>query len=183
MTRVSVSLAGALAVLAMVACAPTLAVQSDFDRTASFDNLRTFAWAPAPNRTARDSRGSNPLLADRIRDSIEASMQARGFRKADGGTPDMLIAYYAAIETKLDVDEVDQLYGWRGRWTLTTTEVREYEQGTLVIDIADARTNRAVWRGWGEGVVNRSTNPETNQQRLRDAVDRILEAFPPAGGS
>jgi len=36
----------------------------------------------------------------------------------------MLIAFHAAIETKLDVDEVDQLYAWRGRWTLTTTEVR-----------------------------------------------------------
>jgi len=64
---------------------------------------------------------------------------------------------------------------------ITTTEGREYEQGTLVIDIADASSREAIWRGTGEGVVNRSTNPETNQQRLRQAVDRILAEFPPSG--
>lgn len=168
-----------------VACAPSMKVHNDFDSRAAFGEFRTFDWAPAPGKTlAGDPRTTNPFLDDRIRAAIEAELVERGYQKAAaGGSPDLLIAYHAAIEEKLDVDVIDQSFGWRGWSAGTRTEIDQYDEGTLVIDIADARSNRAIWRGWGQGAVDHSTNPARNYERLRYAIDRILTEFPPHAGS
>ncbi len=183
MTRKSLLPLATLTLFA-AACAPGVTVHNDFDHDVAFAQLHTFDWAPAPGRsTTGDPRTTNPFLERRIRQAIEANLQEHGYRKATDAAPDLLIAYYAAVEAKLDVSTVDQYYGWRGPWTRTATEVHQYDEGTLVIDIADARTRRAIWRGWGQGAVTRSSNPATNEQRLRHAVDRILASFPASAGN
>jgi hypothetical protein len=60
----------------------------------------------------------------------------------------------------------------------------EYEQGTLVLDIVDARTRRIVWRGWAEqslsGVID-------DQDRLQHEIDRgvekMMQQIPRGGGA
>jgi hypothetical protein len=51
----------------------------------------------------------------------------------------------------------------------------------LTIDVVDARTNRLVWRGWAEGVVEGVID---NQSFMDDTIDtavrRILDRFPRA---
>lgn len=57
--------------------------------------------------------------------------------------------------------------------------VIEYEAGTLVLDIVDARTNRVIWRGWAErgmdGVID---NQEWMEEEIDEVVTRILERLP-----
>ena len=62
---------------------------------------------------------------------------------------------------------------------MTTTEVSEYEQGTLVIDIVDAARNTLVWRGAGEARLRSDPTPDQISQRVREAVAEILGRFPP----
>ena len=54
-----------------------------------------------------------------------------------------------------------------------------YEQGTLVVDIVDARSNKVIWRGWAqdnvEGVID---NQDWMERQLDEAVTRMLERFP-----
>jgi len=49
-----------------------------------------------------------------------------------------------------------------------------YEQGTLMVDLMDARTNKVVWSGWSrdnvEGIIN-------NQHRMERAIDRAVAAM------
>ena len=56
-----------------------------------------------------------------------------------------------------------------------------YEQGTLVVDIVDARSNRVVWRGWAqdsvEGVID---NQDRMERQFDEAVTRMLKQFPRA---
>ena len=61
------------------------------------------------------------------------------------------------------------------------TYVREYDEGTLIIDIVDAGSNELVWRGAAQGEVNLAASPQEREQRAQDAVQRILEDFPPQG--
>lgn len=44
----------------------------------------------------------------------------------------------------------------------------DYEQGTLVIDIVDAKTKKVVWRGWSQDTM---TGVIDNQDRLQKQVD------------
>ena len=51
--------------------------------------------------------------------------------------------------------------------------------GTLIIDVFDAAERELVWRGSGEGRVNQARSPEDRQERIDDAVRKILRDFPP----
>jgi len=59
-----------------------------------------------------------------------------------------------------------------------TTTVDTYEVGTLVVDIFDARTKEAIWRGTSSKTL--SGDPQKNAENLNKAVVKMLKDFPPA---
>ena len=57
----------------------------------------------------------------------------------------------------------------------------EYEAGTLVLDVIDARTNRLIWRGWAQRTVEDVLNDGDRMARvITDAVKKMMQQFPPA---
>ena len=56
--------------------------------------------------------------------------------------------------------------------------MNEFEVGTIVIDMFDARSKTAVWHGYASHVL--SDKPEKNAQRADEAVAKIFEKFPAA---
>ncbi len=59
--------------------------------------------------------------------------------------------------------------------------VRQYVQGTLVLDIVDGRTNELIWRGWATDRLDDDPKPKQVRHYVTAAVQKILEEFPPAG--
>ncbi len=59
--------------------------------------------------------------------------------------------------------------------------VYEYVETTLVLDVADARTNELIWRGWATGALDQNPTPNEVQKFVSEAVEKILEEFPRAG--
>jgi hypothetical protein len=168
---------------ALVACS-TVKVGQDYDPAVDFSAYRTFAWLAVPVERTGNPRVDNPLLHQRIRVAIERTLESRGYRKVSDGAPDFLIGYHVSLETKLDVHTMSARYGYGryGRWgaaAFPQTEVREYEKGTLVIDVVAAREKRLVWRGSGSRRVQESPRPEEVTRRVNDAVAEILAEFPP----
>ena len=58
------------------------------------------------------------------------------------------------------------------------TDVREYTEGTIVLDFVDNRTNKLVFRGTGRGTIG---DPQSNAQKVQEAVTRITADFPGPG--
>jgi hypothetical protein len=58
-------------------------------------------------------------------------------------------------------------------FTQTTTT----PEGTLYIDIVDAKTKELVWQGIGTGYL--TTNTEKKDERIAEFVTKILEQYPP----
>jgi hypothetical protein len=55
----------------------------------------------------------------------------------------------------------------------------QYEAGTLVIDVIDARTNKLLWRGWAQRAVGGMlANQDTMSRQINEAVARMFEQFP-----
>ena len=67
-------------------------------------------------------------------------------------------------------------YGYWPGYNWGYTEARQYPEGTLVLDIVDARTRKLVWVGTLQREV-RSTNPSGKQ--VQKAVKKLLKNFPP----
>jgi hypothetical protein len=93
-----------------------------------------------------------------------------------------------SIEGKLDVDTIYrdyprggyERYGYRrGGWGHTETRVREYDEGTLLIDVLQAGSGALLWRGSGVATVREESSPEKRTERINTAVNKILERFPP----
>jgi len=167
----------AFAALALAACAP-MNVSSHVERSVDFAQYHTWDWGPADALPTGDPRlDNNPFFKDYLEGAFEKQFAARHFEKATSGTPDLLIHYHANISQRFEVNGVDTSRGYC--YEDCEPRVSEYEEGTLVVDAVDARTNRVVWRGWAqsnvEGVID---NQDRLASQIDKAVTRMMERFP-----
>ena len=61
--------------------------------------------------------------------------------------------------------------------------VREYLEGTLVLDITDVRTEEVIFRGWATKSLDSDPSPKKVRMYVTEAVEEILEDFPRAGSA
>ena len=146
----------------------------------NFSAYQTYAWLPQPIR--RDARVYNAITEDQVRRAVDNSLSAGGYRKLTSGAPDFLVAWTAAIEGKVDVTMVNGYYGYGYRgWGAWSAEpmVREYDEGTLILDVIDAESRELVWRGVAQAKVSQNSSPDQRGRRINEAVGKILANFPP----
>lgn len=194
-------LRGVLAVLLVVALGgcSTMEISTDYNPSTEFSGLRTYKWLPGPQGNPDDPRIDNSLLDARIRKAVERQLAAQGYEKQTSGAPDFCVGYHAAVEKKLDVITIDDYYGYApvgrpgyrpgtslvyghpGRaWVGSSqTHVVEYDEGTLILDIVEPEARKLLWRGSAQAEVNLSASPEKKQEKIDEAVRRMLERFPP----
>lgn len=171
---------GLLLLLTAVGCSP-IQVGVDYDPEADFSGLLSYDWA-ALSEGAHDPRVDNDLLKSRLQAAVNTELATKGF-VLSGDAPDFVIGYHAAIEQRIDVREVvTRRYGYRGGWyDDVATHVREYDEGTLILDIVEAERNQLVWRGTAKGEVDLFAKPEEKAARIQEAVQKLLADFPPGG--
>jgi hypothetical protein len=169
-----------IAVMALTAasCA-TLTVSSHAERGLDFARYRTYDWGPPDALPTGDPRlDKDPFFQDYVQGAFERGLAARGFARAASGEPDLLIHYHASISKQIDVNRVDREYGYC--WDeACSARVIDYEAGTLILDVVDARTNRVIWRGWArdslDGILG---NQDRMARMINEAVTRMLERLP-----
>jgi hypothetical protein len=166
--------------LLTTACATTMNVGAHVDRGLNVRQYQTFDWGPADGLPKSDPRlGDNPFVQDHLLGAVEKQLAAKGFsRSSVDRHADLLIHYHAVIGRRLDVNRIDNEDGYCFDEDCRVRVV-EYEQGTLVIDIVDARTNHVIWRGWAQDAIDRFLRDDDRMsQQIDDAVQRMLAKFP-----
>jgi hypothetical protein len=172
-----------LAALVLAGCS-TLRVGSDFDHAAEFSGYHSFTWME------REHHGSNnPLVVQRAHDAIGAELIQKGFVGA--ATPDradFVVDFTIGARDRMDVNTYPSPYvgygwwgtpgWWGGPYWGDQVDVRQYKEGTLSIDVFDARTHRPVWHGWAKKELTRS-DIENSEAPIRAAVASVLQNFPP----
>jgi hypothetical protein len=151
-------------------------VTTDYNQSADFATYKTFMWIKEP-------KTSNPLMRQRIVDEVNAALTGRGLQLATEDA-DMGIAAHCATKEERTLDTFYDGFGggWRWRWGggfgPATTIVSTYQVGTLVVDVFDARTKDALWRGTASKTI--SDNPQKNADILNKAVEKMFRNFPPS---
>lgn len=161
--------------LALMGCA-TITAGSYSDRNIDFAQYRTYDWGPPDALPTGDPRlDANPFFEDQFEGAVERQFARAGFGR-DSENPDLIVHYHANITQRFEV------HGVEGPCTGSEDcepRATEYDSGTLVLDIVDARTKKVVWRGWSQGTMNGVIN---NQDRLAEhiqaSVRRMFEEFP-----
>ena len=181
-------LPAAALMLALAACS-TLQVGSDYDRGANFFDYHSFAFMDR-NHDRSDSAVRNPLVAQRVRDDIKAGLMRQGFTY-DPARPDFIVDFTVGFRERTDIQTYPQpftgWYGpgpgfWGGPYWGSGIDVQQYQEGTLSIDIFDARTHRPVWHGWAKKPLSESELNNSGMP-LAEAVDSVLQKFPPLGAT
>ena len=181
MNRLLKSLLLLVAAMTLLAgCATGPRIVTDADAGADFSRYRTWGWYQP---LAMEQSGYSTPLTSRIKDTIQREMQARGYAFTTSN-PDLLINFQGLVQEKTDVysmprSDIQYYYSYRHRayvgfpvW-YDETRVSTYREGTLSVDVVDAKRNHMVWTGDAIGRVGRKAPAE----RLDEAATAIREIF------
>lgn len=138
----------------------------------------SFAWGPADALPTGDARlDDNAQFRDTFEGAVEKALAARGFVHADTA-PDLYLHYHASIDRRIDVDRTERAYGYC-HGSGCDPWVIEYEAGTIVLDVIDARTQELIWRGWAQDSVEPILSRRDRLvEKAREAVGRMMASFP-----
>jgi hypothetical protein len=166
-------LAAAL-LLSTLACAGKPKFNFAYDHSASFAGLKTYAWFDDPSfqMPGGNSIVDGQFVDRRVRAAVEKEMAKKGYAKANGDA-DIYISYSTNPAGVVSQDKFGR-YQW---WSPTLVGGTKYQkEGSLVLDVRD-RQHRLVWRGFKQAIIG--TNPEAVGRDIDDAVDDLLDKFPP----
>jgi hypothetical protein len=167
-----------LLLLFVFASCSSVRVNQDYDKNTDFSQYKTYAY----QKSGIDKVTISDLDKKRILRSIDEVMLTKGLTKSE--TPDLLINFFTKEHEKVAVNQFDSgwgfgwNYGWNPYGWGTVTSVTNYSEGTLTIDIIDAKKKELIWQGEGEGVLTKKT--EKKDENIKEFVDKILAQYPPA---
>ena len=160
-----------LFVLILTSCS-SVRVHSDYDRATSFQEYKTYKIV---KQSDNFPLGVNAINQQRIETAIKATLTDYDYFYADQ-TPDLLVSYFVKINTEQAYNTYSTYYS--GRWRgvmITDVDVREYQEGTLIIDLIDTKTKQVVWHGTASGTV--SENMKNVEQKINEAVAAIFKEY------
>ena len=155
----------------------------DYDRDADFSAVKTYAWAE------QEQTEINDLNQKRIVSAVESQLALKGLQPADS-KPDIYVAYFTDDDEQVVVDTTHMGYGygagmywdpyWGGGMGMgsSTSTVRKYTEGTLVVDLYDAEKKELVWRGVVTATVNE--DPRKLEKQINKGVAKLFKKYPPA---
>ncbi len=161
----------ATAALVLLASCSSLETSFDYDTKVDFERLSTYAWIVT---------GDASLTGRRITSAVDDGLARRGYHLV-AEAPDFMVAAHVGKQQRLQVSDWGYSYaGHAGAWYGGSDyDVYTYEQGTLVLDIIDAKSRAMIWRGSASRVIDPSWTPEERDKIVDQAVQALLEHFPP----
>lgn len=170
-----------LLLLFILSSCSSVQVAQDYDTSADFSKYKSYAFF----KSGIDKVEISDLDKKRILRSVEAEMNAKGFSKSE--SPDLLINIFTKSRENVNVNQFNHFgygWGWGYGWGYNpylwggTASVSTSTEGTLYIDLIDAKTKELIWQGEGVGVLTQNTTKK--EERIREFVAKILAQYPPS---
>jgi hypothetical protein len=150
------------------ACANTPTIHRDTNPAATFSSYKTFGFL---SPLATDKFPYESLLTQHLKDATRQAMESKGYVFSTSA-PDLLLNFYVNIQNKQDVRTTPSsaayvgygypggYYGYRSGYyrvyNTATIETVNYKQGTLTIDLVDAKQKVLAWTATAESRISNS---------------------------
>ncbi len=166
----------AAATMGLTSCSP-FNVRSDYADTANFTSYKTY-------KLRIDDLKLNDIDKDRVLNELSRQLQSKGLQS--GENPDLIVNVKANHKKITDITNNSPygMYGWGGPFGwgvgMNRTWTSNYNEGAIIVDLVDARTNKLVWQGIGSGIsVDR---PKAKQKQIPEIMAEIMKNYPPQHG-
>ena len=181
-------LASLISLLILVSCT-SVNVYSDYDKETDFSEFKTYAFY----KKGIDKVEISDLDKKRILRAIEKELKQKGLVPSEN--PDLLVNIFTKSREKIDVYN-NNYYGWYPwyygygygygygpgygpGYGFGYNNVTSSTEGTLFIDLIDARKKELSWQGIGVGLLSYHKNIEKKEARINEFVNHIMTQYPP----
>ncbi len=161
---------------------------AEWDQTADFYSLKTYAWLPDPPERADDTSINYGLADPRIKGSVDIDLRLKGYEKVTEEAADFMVGYQIVREKVAHIAAINGFYGYSpaydfwgrgmGEPGFSNTYIERFVQGTLILDIVDTALGRLIWRGYATAAVDPKARLEDKTEVIQDATEKILQNFP-----
>ncbi len=158
-------------------------VKTIYDETADFENYQTFCWfsgcefiIEGPDYLKKDS-----ATVEIFKKAIVQELESKGFVR-DENNPDFLLYLHVVVEEKEGqvwtpyegYDDYNQEYYPLGKFL---EQKYYYLEGSMIIDMADAKTSKMVWRS--DALRYLDINLNVTDKSIKRGIRMALKKFPP----
>ena len=171
--------------LLAVACA-SIPVTRDYDPRVDFSRFRSYGWFRDGHEVEGNALVDSRLIERRVESAVAREMAEKGLERRAEGTPDLFVNYHISLRGRLSSSSVSSHYGARTRRSRSRvgasagSQVSQFEEGTLVLDLIDAASLELVWRGSASVGASRGRSAEETTEIIDETVEAILAEYPPA---
>ena len=166
-----------VAFLFLLASCGSVRVSTDYDSTIDFTKYKTFAFY----KKGIDKVEISDLDKRRILKAVESELLALGFTKSE--QPDVLVNIFTKSREKIDIynNNNNMFFGWHPWYYGPNfgTQISQYTEGTLFIDLIDANKKELAWQGIGSGALSSARNMTKKEERIKEFVAEIMAKYPP----
>ena len=171
-----------IVLLFLITACDSISVYSDYERGTDFSQYKTYAFY----KKGIDRVEISDLDKRRILRAIDRELSAKGMVKSNN--PDMLVNIFTKSKERINVYN-SGYYGWYPwyygyglygpGYGFGYTNVSTSTEGTLFIDLIDARRKELAWQGIGVGLLSYSKSVEKKEAMLNEFVTKIMMTYPP----
>lgn len=170
-----------LSVIVMGSCSRAVFVERE--PNVLVERYKTFSWNKLEVTTSKSPFYNSVELNDKIMASIEKELMDKGILKVNT-IPDFLVDFHIYVEEgKYQQEYCPAGYYREGRYSpdlrnwpyCESPAIRTFDDGTLLIDIVDAKTQQLVWRGSAGTIIDFTENiPKIFTKK----VHKVMKKFP-----
>lgn len=165
-------------ILLIAGCSNEIRVKTDYDREVNLKLYKSYAWLPVKEIESKNNPlVYNELTDKRIKKAVDLQFEPKGI-SFNAENPDLRVHYHIIVDNKSAVRLSSYGYFYSPYWTRNQADVYQYREGTLIIDLMDAKNNNLIWRGWATEVMD-TYEVELTEKEINNAVYKILKEFPP----
>ena len=144
-------------------------VSVNYNHSQDFSQFHTYAWG-----SNNANQVQNSILAQVAIQDINAQLQGKGLQMVqENQNPDLIVLASGGLRQQTSWSA----WGMRGfGGGMGSITPQQNIEGTLIVDLHDAKNQTLVWRGIAQNTLNNNGNK--NQQMVNKAIQKIFQQYP-----
>jgi hypothetical protein len=144
-------------------------VSVNYNHNQSFTQFHTYAWG-----SNNANQIQNSILAQVAVQDVDTALQGKGLQKVqENQNPDLIVTGNGGLKQQTSYSA----WGMRGiGGGMGGITPEQNVEGTLIVDLYDAKNQSLVWRGIAQNSLNNNGNK--NQQMVQKAITKMFNQWP-----
>ena len=141
-------------------------------------SYETYQWLPPRVMTRQGLLEDDPVLTPIIKEAVNKHLNAKGYREVtEGGELTLLTGGFAETTSQLEGFLIgygfDYYYGWGPTMAVPVSRVNR--EGTFLVGLIDAKTDKGVWLGLSTALIG---SPKNIDKTINEAASDLLKKLP-----